>query len=157
MTQESSQGTRTFDLPGQIPQDAVRVVFQDDNYDPVKDERYDENVLTWHWDNIEVFAEGASELPQPPPIGSAPADASQSDIARSDAAPSEDAPSATEDALESTVDSLVGDGGRTGRVVALGLVGLVLVAAALVVGFLLGRSTRRGAPPPPAPSQDSAV
>ena len=31
---------RTFDLPGQIPQHAGPVVFQDDNYDPVKDERY---------------------------------------------------------------------------------------------------------------------
>ena len=27
-------------MPGQIPQGAVRVVFQDDNYDPPKDDRY---------------------------------------------------------------------------------------------------------------------
>lgn len=42
------------DLPGQIPQGPVRVVFQDDNYDPPKDSLYDPNVLTWHWDDIQI-------------------------------------------------------------------------------------------------------
>lgn len=36
----------------QIPQGQVKVIFQDDNYDPPKRDGYSENVLTWHWDNI---------------------------------------------------------------------------------------------------------
>ena len=40
-----STGTVTRDLPGQIPQGAVRVVFQDDNYDPIKDDRYSADAL----------------------------------------------------------------------------------------------------------------
>ena len=55
-----------IDLPGQIPQQPVKVVFQDDNYDPVKDDRYDPNTLTWHWDNVQVFAEQVGEPPAPP-------------------------------------------------------------------------------------------
>lgn len=53
-------GTRNNTFPGQIPQHPVRVVFQDDNYDPPKDNEpggggmYNSNVLTWHWDNILV-------------------------------------------------------------------------------------------------------
>jgi hypothetical protein len=44
-------------MAGQIPSDARRVVFEDDNYNPPKDEKYDANVLTWHWDNIQVFTD----------------------------------------------------------------------------------------------------
>ena len=36
----------------QIPSGKVRVIFQDDNYDPPKRGGYDPNNLTWHWDNI---------------------------------------------------------------------------------------------------------
>jgi hypothetical protein len=36
----------------QIPTGKIRVIFQDDNYDPPKRDGYDPNVLTWHWDNI---------------------------------------------------------------------------------------------------------
>jgi len=62
-TRATPSGTQTFDIPGaQIPQDARRVVFEDDNYDPQKGTAYDPNVLTWHWDNIQVFTAAA-----PPP------------------------------------------------------------------------------------------
>ena len=44
---------------GQIPPGSVRVVFQDDEYDGMKDDRYDPNVVTWHWDNIHVEAGAA--------------------------------------------------------------------------------------------------
>lgn len=67
VTQDTPDGTRSFDLQGQIPQNPVRVVFQDDNYDPSKDERYDANAITWHWDNIRVTAASAAEPPPPPP------------------------------------------------------------------------------------------
>ena len=45
----------SFDMAGQIPQHPVRVVFQDDNYDPAEGRAYNPNVMTWHWDNIQVF------------------------------------------------------------------------------------------------------
>lgn len=38
----------------QIPSGKVRVIFQDDNYDPPKRGGYNPNNLTWHWDNISV-------------------------------------------------------------------------------------------------------
>jgi hypothetical protein len=38
----------------------VRVVFGDDNYNPPKDAQYASNVTTWHWDNIQVYADSAS-------------------------------------------------------------------------------------------------
>jgi hypothetical protein len=63
ITQDSPIGPRSFDVPGQIPQGPVRVVFQDDNYDPAKDERYAADRLTWHWDNIQIDA--ASQRPGP--------------------------------------------------------------------------------------------
>lgn len=44
--------TRTVD--GAFPDGQVRVVFQDDMYDPVKREGNDPNQITWHWDNIEI-------------------------------------------------------------------------------------------------------
>jgi len=47
-------GARITEIPGQIPQGPVRVVFEDDNYDPAKDSRFDANALTWHWDNITI-------------------------------------------------------------------------------------------------------
>ena len=44
----------------------MRVVFQDDEYDGMKDDRYDPNVLTWHWDNIHVEAGAAAAVAAPP-------------------------------------------------------------------------------------------
>jgi hypothetical protein len=38
-----------------IPQDARRVVFHDAEYNGPKRAGYDPNVLTWHWDNVQVF------------------------------------------------------------------------------------------------------
>ena len=43
LTQATRTAPATFDMPGQIPQDPVRVVFQDDNYDPPKDDGYNPN------------------------------------------------------------------------------------------------------------------
>lgn len=45
---------RMFSIEGQIPQGPVRVVFHDSNYDPPKAEDYSPNVLTWHWDNVNI-------------------------------------------------------------------------------------------------------
>lgn len=63
-TRGTPNGVQTFDITGaQIPQDSRRVVFEDDNYDAAKDlVNYNPNVLTWHWDNIQVFTAGG-----PPP------------------------------------------------------------------------------------------
>jgi hypothetical protein len=66
-----ADGTVVRTLVGQIPQGDIRVVFEDDEYDGMKDSpaagqpdgRYDPNVLTWHWDNIRVFA---GQTPPPP-------------------------------------------------------------------------------------------
>jgi hypothetical protein len=63
-TKDTPVGTFVRTLQGQIPQGDIRVVFEDDEYDGMKDSpaggqpdgRYDPNVLTWHWDNIQVFA-----------------------------------------------------------------------------------------------------
>jgi hypothetical protein len=70
VTADTPTGQLVRTLPGQIPQHPVRVVFQDDNYDPPKDSpaagvpngTYDPSVLTWHWDNIYVEAGAAREL-----------------------------------------------------------------------------------------------
>lgn len=37
-----------------FPDGQVRVIFQDDNYDPPKREAYSPDRLTWHWDNIQI-------------------------------------------------------------------------------------------------------
>ena len=63
------QGTVSYTMSGTIPQGAVRVVFEDDEYDGVKDDRWQANLLTWHWDNIQVFTEGAA----PPTTTTVPA------------------------------------------------------------------------------------
>jgi len=79
LTQQTPSGTRTIDMQGQIPQTAVRVVFQDDNYNPPKDAppenpdgTYNSNVITWHWDNIQVDAASASTPPPAPQPLTAP-------------------------------------------------------------------------------------
>lgn len=52
-TQERpNDGLQQIDVPGQIPQGPVRVVFQDDNYNGPKGDRYTPEANTWHWDNI---------------------------------------------------------------------------------------------------------
>ena len=62
LTRATPTGTQTFDIPGaQIPQDARRVVFEDDNYDPQKGTAYDPANLTWHWDNVQIFTGAAPE------------------------------------------------------------------------------------------------
>ena len=40
--------------PGSLPNGLVRVIFQDDNYDPPKDAASTTSLATWHWDNIEI-------------------------------------------------------------------------------------------------------
>jgi hypothetical protein len=55
-TQDTPNGTRAIDLVGQLPGDARRVVFEDDNYNAPKDAAYNPDFLTWHWDNIEIEA-----------------------------------------------------------------------------------------------------
>ena len=71
------QGTVSYTMSGTIPQGAVRVVFEDDEYDGVKDDRWQANLLTWHWDNIQVFTEGSAppsttSPPTTPPPTTAP-------------------------------------------------------------------------------------
>jgi hypothetical protein len=40
-----------------IPDGPIRVVFEDDNYDPPKRDGYSASNLTWHWDNIRIVIE----------------------------------------------------------------------------------------------------
>jgi len=59
-TMDTPTGQRVRDMPGQIPQAPVRVVFEDDTYDAPKGDSYNANQTTWHWDNIQVFTEGGT-------------------------------------------------------------------------------------------------
>jgi hypothetical protein len=47
-------GTDTRIMRGSLPNGRVRVIFQDDNYDPPKDDMSNDTLTTWHWDNIEI-------------------------------------------------------------------------------------------------------
>ena len=48
-------GTDTYMVPGvHMPDGKVRVIFQDDNYDPPKRAGYSPANNTWHWDNIQI-------------------------------------------------------------------------------------------------------
>jgi hypothetical protein len=49
--QEREDGVHTLTAPGSFPRQA-RVIFQDENYNPLKDGPI--SGFTWHWDNIEV-------------------------------------------------------------------------------------------------------
>jgi hypothetical protein len=71
LTQATASGTRSFDMPGQIPAGSTRVVFEDDNYNPPKDADYDASALTWHWDNIQIYSDSSVVIP-PPPAAPAP-------------------------------------------------------------------------------------
>lgn len=52
---EFGGGTESLLAAGiHLPDGAVRVIFQDDNYDPPKREAYSPDRLTWHWDNIQI-------------------------------------------------------------------------------------------------------
>lgn len=63
-TRNTPNGLQTFDIPGaQIPSDARRVVFEDDVYDSPKATNYTPDAVTWHWDNIQVFADGTTGPP----------------------------------------------------------------------------------------------
>jgi hypothetical protein len=44
----------TYQVAGSFPDGPVRVIFQDDMYDPPKREGYNPNNVTWHWDNITI-------------------------------------------------------------------------------------------------------
>ena len=46
--------TRTRTFRGAFPDGQVRVVFEDDMYDPPKRDGYRADTLTWHWDNIQI-------------------------------------------------------------------------------------------------------
>jgi len=70
-TMDTPNGVVVRDLTGQIPQAAVRVVFEDDNYDPIKGDGYNPDVLTWHWDNIQIQA-ASQELAATPSKAAAP-------------------------------------------------------------------------------------
>jgi len=150
VTQDTPSGTRTVDLPGQIPQGPVKVVFQDDNYDPAKDERYDPNVVTWHWDNVRVRAASAGDpLPAPSPEQLAQSTTTVPPDPQQAPADSDDV------SFESAVEKL-GDAVESDRFepIVLAAIALVVVAS---VAFAYVR-TRRRAPSgdddrrePPAP------
>ena len=55
VTQARPDGTtRTRTFRGSFPDGQVRVVFEDDMYDPPKRAGYRTDTLTWHWDNIQI-------------------------------------------------------------------------------------------------------
>jgi len=55
LTQQRPDGsTRTRTFAGRFPDGQVRVVFEDDMYDPPKRDGYRPDTLTWHWDNIQI-------------------------------------------------------------------------------------------------------
>ena len=138
-------GPATIEIPGNIPDGPVRVVFHDANYDPPKDALYESNEITWHWDNIQIDAETSFEAPDPPPSLKAPAER---------AAPTERAAPAAPPAPVTPVVGLDSDGGKAGRYTAVALLGLVLLVAAFVAAFMLGRAT---AGKPAGPSNDAGV
>ncbi len=64
LAEMTPDGRQDFDMPGHIPTGKIRVVFEDDNYNPPKDEppenpdgTYSADRLTWHWDNVKVFTD----------------------------------------------------------------------------------------------------
>jgi hypothetical protein len=126
---EFGGGERVMTMTGQIPQHPVRVVFQDDNYDPPKDEKYSDTSLTWHWDDIQIQAVSVADVPPPPESSGAPTE--QASPTRSVPAPAAASP---------VLGSAKGDGGRVGKVVAaVVLGGTMLFLAGLALGALLQR------------------
>ena len=72
LTQGTPSGTRTVDFAGQIPQDARRVVFEDDNYNGPKDPDNQPDVNTWHWDNVQIYtSDGSAPATTQPPATTA--------------------------------------------------------------------------------------
>jgi hypothetical protein len=63
ITNNRPDGPRAYTIPGQIPQDARRVVFHDSEYDGPKRGGYSPTNLTWHWDNIQIHAAAATQGP----------------------------------------------------------------------------------------------
>jgi len=60
-TRQGPNGTVTGTSRGQIPNEPIRVVFEDDNYNPDKHfsndapkARDSSGLYTWHWDNIQI-------------------------------------------------------------------------------------------------------
>jgi hypothetical protein len=75
-----------------IPQGVIKVVFEDDEYDGRKDDRFDPNVLTWHWDNIQVF----SPASPPPPTSTTSGPTTTVQPTTTTAAPTTTAPTTTQ-------------------------------------------------------------
>ncbi len=51
---ERAVGIEVRTLRGALPDGRVRVIFQDDSYDPPKDAASNNTLTTWHWDNIDI-------------------------------------------------------------------------------------------------------
>jgi hypothetical protein len=136
LTPEYGGGVKVSELPGQIPQWPVRVVFQDDNYDGAKDDLYQSDVVTWHWDDIQVQAASAEEVAVVPPISRDPSADDESQSAPPDAVAS--APG----------DADGGDG--IGEFLAVVILGAVLLfVGGLALGALLGRDRAARGPTRP--------
>jgi hypothetical protein len=138
LTQATPTGTRTIDMPGQIPQWPVRVVFQDDNYDSPKDDGYDPKAVTWHWDNVQITAGSSTEVIAPPQTTVPPRTEDDADQALATPA----------------AGDFDGDGGDgPGELVAVGiLAAVVLFVGGVALGALLMRD--RGPRRSPQPPQD---
>lgn len=54
ITQQTPFGPRVYTAPASMPTGTVRVLFQDEMYDPPKRDGYAPNKVTWHFDNILV-------------------------------------------------------------------------------------------------------
>jgi len=128
-----TSGTVTRDLQGQIPQGPIRVVFQDDEYDGVKDDRYSADNLTWHWDNIRVTAGAATEMAAPLSASSAGAALAAKAGPTAAPVPANGAPAGDAATVGASVSNVVLGG------VALTLGGL-LVGALLATGFARKRT-----------------
>jgi hypothetical protein len=61
LTMDRPDGAKTARAPGKFPTGEVRVVFEDDSYNPNKhfnaaEQPPDDDHLTWHWDDIQITA-----------------------------------------------------------------------------------------------------
>jgi len=63
VTFNSPTGPMTRNFTGQIPQQPVRVVWHDSNYDAPKRGGYNAEMLTSHMDNIEIFTANGTPVP----------------------------------------------------------------------------------------------
>jgi hypothetical protein len=61
LSMDRPDGAKTATAPGKFPSGEVRVVFEDDSYNPDKhfniaEQPPDDDHLTWHWDDIQITA-----------------------------------------------------------------------------------------------------